>query len=1329
MSSRTKSADGSIARETDLKRYLALLGVLGLLLWSHPGAAHTRITSDKGATPRWLESPIPYSVNDRGLAEIPNGSELVAVRAAFDAWEAVASADVRFDFRGTTSRRSFGKDGINLITFADDSGLLGSTTLAATISFFRRSSGGELRFEESDIAFNPNHAFTTSGELGRFDIQSVLTHEVGHMLGLDHSGLISSVIAPFASPNQADQRVLSYDDIVGITQIYPASGAQEVGSIEGRVQVNGVDVFGAHVVAIDSNGTPLVGVATDRNGAYSIPFLPPGDYHVYAEPLDRPVSSAQLPGFFASIMTNFGTTYFGDVQRESEASTVNVVAGKASAGTDIRAVPRSSNSFNLMRPVFALRIPRGSRETLRVGGDNVVSGTTFESSSSRIFLDEVTFGGRLSRTARTSASIETVVSADTTVGPKNVSGFLEDATSVVSGAVVITEEAPDEIEVSPVTASFEGGGIATIMGSGFRVGLSVFFGGLPAEGVIFLNSGMLQVTVPANAPGPVNIQVFNSDGTSGLLRDGFAYTAPTTTISLVTPLEGPPATLVTIEGEDFDVRPRNIVVNFNGQSGRIVSTTRTRIETVVPFGATSGTLSLSVFGVTVDGPQFTVTESGTSTNIAPAAFQFVDATPGGGGRNISFANSDDAVHFMDLPFTFSLFRDTFIAGSRISIATNGWLSLDAASTPEFQNASLPAQTVERPSGGDGVIPAALIAPFFDDLTFEGEGTASTLVTGSVGSRRFVVQWSNASILDSVGNDLGADLTFEMILFEGSNDIQFVYQSMSGERSDGSSATIGLQNLQRNDAVQAGFNQAIVGNGVAITYRFDEGTYVEDIGDQTPPTAPRVTDGGERIPNRGELFASWSRDPGSSIRHYEYAIGTTPGGTDVRSFTVTENNSVVVGGLLLENDQTYYFAVRATSVFGLVSEVGLSDGVRVDASFEPTAHIFPSVPHDEGVFGGIALQATVATDVVLRAIDIDGALTLGPGIRNPASVRLEPGEQWARLIPEIFGVVSFTGWFELEASDPSLRTYMTTGRTDLVRFDGARSASPSKDFFLFHEGANAILVNPNAKSVTATITRVATGTSQPFEIPARSRRTTPLTGPVRITSPDSIAGVEHFGSDEDLGIGEAVPALGQSTLTFPHAVVGGGYTSWVTIANLARSPRTVQLSFVGESKSLQLAGGGSTRVSIASFLGISGDQIQTDAVRIAAVFVFGSSASLVGVIDIESADSVVTLAPVGAATDILFPHVAHGNGFFTGIALAAGALKTKVTIKVFPASGGTPKMGRIVVGSNGQIARLVSELVPGFTEQSGGYIRLTSNEPIWAWEIYGTDFAMASGPPL
>ena len=141
-----------------MKRYCQLFGVLGLLLWSHPGAGHTRITGLTGAMPRWTVSPIPYSINDRGLAEIPNESELIAIQAAFDAWAAVASADVQFDFRGATPDRSVGLDGTNLITFADDSGLLGSATLAATFSFFRRA-------EESWFSKNPTSLSTRTTSL------------------------------------------------------------------------------------------------------------------------------------------------------------------------------------------------------------------------------------------------------------------------------------------------------------------------------------------------------------------------------------------------------------------------------------------------------------------------------------------------------------------------------------------------------------------------------------------------------------------------------------------------------------------------------------------------------------------------------------------------------------------------------------------------------------------------------------------------------------------------------------------------------------------------------------------------------------------------------------------------------------------------------------------------------------------------------------------------------------------------------------------------------------------------------------------------------------
>ena len=88
-----------------------------------------------------------------------------------------------------------------------------------------------------------------------------------------------------------------------------------------------------------------------------------------------------------------------------------------------------------------------------------------------------------------------------------------------------------------------------------------------------------------------------------------------------------------------------------------------------------------------------------------------------------------------------------------------------------------------------------------------------------------------------------------------------------------------------------------------------------------------------------------------------------------------------------------------------------------------------------------------------------------------------------------------------------------------------------------------------------------------------------------------------------------------------------------------------------------------------------------------------------------------------------------GGFFTGIAVAAGSTGAVVEIEVYSPEGVLTGADTFSVPPNGEIARLVSELVENFAPQNGGFIRLESNTPIWAWEIYGTLQAMASGPPL
>lgn len=123
-----------------------------------------------------------------------------------------------------------------------------------------------------------------------------------------------------------------------------------------------------------------------------------------------------------------------------------------------------------------------------------------------------------------------------------------------------------------------------------------------------------------------------------------------------------------------------------------------------------------------------------------------------------------------------------------------------------------------------------------------------------------------------------------------------------------------------------------GNGATISYTYDAAgnrlTLVSTPPDLTPPTTPLVTDDGLYTTNLTQLQAVWaSNDPETGIAEYQYAIGTTPQGTDVVGWTSTgTNNSVVQTGLSLLDSVTFYVSVKARSGAGLWSETGNSDGI-------------------------------------------------------------------------------------------------------------------------------------------------------------------------------------------------------------------------------------------------------------------------------------------------------------------------------------------------------------------------------------------------------------------
>ena len=149
-----------------------------------------------------------------------------------------------------------------------------------------------------------------------------------------------------------------------------------------------------------------------------------------------------------------------------------------------------------------------------------------------------------------------------------------------------------------------------------------------------VSSSSIQVTTPPNIGGSTNILVVNNDGTWGTKKGGFAYSSLTPKLIGVSPSSGPPTTLITITGSDLDERIQNLEVRFSGTVAKVVSASRARIEAIVPYGATTGPVTVSVSGQVAVWPSFTVTPVPVSRKWSPRKFPVR-------GRNGRFASQSE----------------------------------------------------------------------------------------------------------------------------------------------------------------------------------------------------------------------------------------------------------------------------------------------------------------------------------------------------------------------------------------------------------------------------------------------------------------------------------------------------------------------------------------------------------------------------------------------------------------------------------------------------------------------------------------------------------------
>ena len=273
--------------------------------------AYTHSTTTNGTLIRWnFGQKFFLAGNPQGRSAISGDYFFQSIVRGLQQWKWATSGQMDFEYwQGSDPGRypsQLSQNGVSSVFFASNSrSQVDSNIIGYTQVWFNEGNGelieadvllNDRNFDFTNVPSDTSANGTSGGVRTKVFLGNVVTHELGHAIGLSHS---SSMNASMLYVEYREQAKIGCDDWAGARHLYPARNAT-LGSVSGTVvSPVGVGIAGAIVTAISTDrGIPLATAHTNQGGQFYLGGLEPGQVTIMVQPFQG--SNAAIPSQMAT---------------------------------------------------------------------------------------------------------------------------------------------------------------------------------------------------------------------------------------------------------------------------------------------------------------------------------------------------------------------------------------------------------------------------------------------------------------------------------------------------------------------------------------------------------------------------------------------------------------------------------------------------------------------------------------------------------------------------------------------------------------------------------------------------------------------------------------------------------------------------------------------------------------------------------------------------------------------------------------------------------------------------------------------------------------------